>query len=72
MKLFNKILHKTYFGQLLGSVSFNTIAKVRFIHDMRCSATMADMRHDLATFHSNNFVVYGQKHKVWVHALFLS
>ena len=27
---------------------------------------MADMTHDFATLNSNNFVVYGQKHKVWV------
>ena len=27
---------------------------------------MAEMRQALTTFNSNNFVVYGQKHKAWV------
>ena len=29
-------------------------------------ATMVKIRHGLATISSNNSVVYGQKHKVWV------
>ena len=33
---------------------------------VRLYATMVKMRHGLATFNSNNSVVYGQKHKVWV------
>ena len=30
------------------------------------STGMADITHDLATLNPYNFVVYGQKHKVWV------
>ena len=33
---------------------------------VRLCATMVKMRHGLATLNSNNSVVYGQKHKVWV------
>ena len=39
---------------------------VRFAYERRCYATMVKMRHGLATLNSNNSVVYGQKHKVWV------
>ena len=28
--------------------------------------SMAEIRHGLTTLNSNNFFVYGQKHKVWV------
>ena len=33
---------------------------------MKGDATKVKMSHALATSNSNNFVVYGQKHKVWV------
>ena len=29
-------------------------------------STMVKIRHGLATLNSNNSVIYGQKHKVWV------
>ena len=37
-----------------------------FVYERRRYATMVKMRHGLATLNSNNSVVYGQKHKVWV------
>ena len=40
--------------------------RVRFVYERRTYATMVKMGHGLATLNSNNFVVYGQKHKVWV------
>ena len=43
-----------------------TYQHVQLIYSCRCYATVADLRHGLATLNSNNFVVYGQKHKVWV------
>ena len=39
---------------------------VQFVYERRRYATMVEMRHGLATLNSNIFVVYGQKHKVWV------
>ena len=39
---------------------------VQFVYERRRYASMVKMRHGLATLNSNNFVVYGQKHKVWV------
>ena len=39
---------------------------VRLVYERRRYATIVKMRHDLATLNSNNSVVYGQKHKVWV------
>ena len=39
---------------------------VRFVYERRRYATRVKMRRGLATLNSNNFVVYGQKHKVWV------
>ena len=39
---------------------------IQFDYARRCYATMGEIRHSLATFNSNNFVVYGQKHEVWV------
>ena len=39
---------------------------VRFVYGGRRYATMLKIRHGLATLNSNNSVVYGQKHKVWV------
>ena len=38
----------------------------RFNFEKRRYATIVKMRHGLATLNSNNSVVYGQKHKVWV------
>ena len=35
-------------------------------YERGCYATMVKIRHGLATLNSNNSVVYGQKHKVWV------
>ena len=40
--------------------------RVRLVNERRHHATMVKMRHGLATLISNNFVVYGQKDKVWV------
>ena len=40
--------------------------RVRFVYERRRYATMVKMRHGLAILNSNNSVVYGQKHKVWV------
>ena len=39
---------------------------VRFVYTSQRYAAMVEIRHGLATLNSNNFVVYGQKHKVWV------
>ena len=39
---------------------------VRFVYERRRYATMMKIRTGLATLISNNSVVYGQKHKVWV------
>ena len=38
----------------------------QFVNEMRRYAKMAKKRHGLATLNSNNSIVYGQKHKVWV------
>ena len=43
-----------------------TTMRARFVYERRRYATMVKMRHGLATLNSNNSVVYGQKHKVWV------
>ena len=40
--------------------------RVRFVYERKRYATMVEIRHSLATLNSNNSVVYGQKHKVWV------
>ena len=40
--------------------------RVRFVYERRRYATMMKMGHGLATLNSNNSVVYGQKHTVWV------
>ena len=37
-----------------------------FVYERRSYVTMVKIRHGLATLNSNNSVVYGQKHKVWV------
>ena len=47
-------------------LSCATTMRVRFVYKRRRYATMVKMRHGLATLNSNNSVVYGQKHKVWV------
>ena len=39
---------------------------VRFVYDRRRCATKVKKSHALATLNSNNFLVYGQKHKVWI------
>ena len=36
------------------------------VYERKRYATMVKMRHGLASLNSNNSVVYGQKHKVWV------
>ena len=38
----------------------------RFVYEKRRCATQVKMSHALATLNFNNFVVYGQTHKVWV------
>ena len=43
-----------------------TTMRVRFVYERRRYATMVKIRHGLATLNSNNSIVYGQKHKVWV------
>ena len=43
-----------------------TMMRVRFVYERRRYARMVKIRHGLTTFNSNNSVVYGQKHKVWV------
>ena len=40
--------------------------RLRFVNERRRYATMVKMRHGLATLNSNNSIVYGQKHKVWI------
>ena len=40
--------------------------RVRFVYERRLYAIMVKMRHGLTNLNSNNSVVYGQKHKVWV------
>ena len=40
--------------------------RVRFVYERRHYATMVKIGHGLPTLNSNNSVVYGQKHKVWV------
>ena len=47
-------------------LSCATTMRVRFVYEMRRYATMVKMRHGLATLKSNNSVVYGQNHKMWV------
>ena len=43
-----------------------TTMGTRFVYERRRYATMMKTRHGLATLNSNNSLVYGQKHKVWV------
>ena len=43
-----------------------TTMRVRFVYERRHNATMVKIRHGLAALNSNNSIVYGQKHKVWV------
>ena len=43
-----------------------TTIRVMNVYERRHYATMVKIRHGLATLNSNNSVVYGQKHKVWV------
>ena len=43
-----------------------TTMRIRFVYERRRYATIGKIRHGLATLNSNNSVVYGQKHKVWV------
>ena len=47
-------------------LSCATTMRVRFVYERRRYATMVKLMHGLATLNSNNSVVYGQKHKVWV------
>ena len=34
---------------------------------MKEDGNIGELRHGLATLNSNNSVVYGQRHKVWIH-----
>ena len=43
-----------------------TAMAVGFVYARRRFVTIAKMSHGLTTLNSYNFVVYGQKHKVWV------
>ena len=43
-----------------------TTMRVQFVYERRRYATMVKMRHGLATLNYINFIVYDQKHKVWV------
>ena len=43
-----------------------TTLRIRLVYERRRYARVVKMRHGLATLNSNNSVVYGQKHKVWV------
>ena len=43
-----------------------TTMQAQFAYERRHYATMVEMRHGSAILNSNNSVVYGQKHKVWV------
>ena len=40
--------------------------RIRFVYERRRYATAVKIRHGLATLNSNNSVVYGPKHKMWV------
>ena len=40
--------------------------RVQFVNERKTCATKVKMSHALATLNSNNFLVYGQKHIVWV------
>ena len=42
-----------------------TMMRIQFVYEKR-RATKVKMSHALAILYSNNFVVHGQKHKVWV------
>ena len=37
-----------------------------FVYARRLYVAMVDMRHGLVPCNTHNFVVYGQKHKVWL------
>ena len=50
-------------GHIMRNADARTVPTV---HVRRRSTAMSDMTRDLVTLNSNNFVVYGQKHKVWV------
>ena len=43
-----------------------TTMRIWFVYERRCYATLVIIRYGLATLNSNNSVVYGLKHKVWV------
>ena len=43
-----------------------TTMRVRYVYERRRCATKVKMRHASATLNSNIFIVYGQKHKLWV------
>ena len=47
-------------------LSCATTMRARFVNERRRYATMVKIRHGFATLNSDNSVVYGQKHKVWV------
>ena len=64
-KLFYYIINLSYTHRRL-ILSCATTMRVRFVYGRRRYATIVKMRNGLATLNSNNSVVYGQKHKVWV------
>ena len=43
-----------------------TMMRVQFVYERKLCETKVKMSHALAKLNSNNFAVYGQKHKVWL------
>ena len=78
MSLVIELLTRQYFQLLTGTIPWPgfllpsrlsacaTTMHTQFPYERRHCATMVEIRHGLATLNSNNSVVYGQKHKVWV------
>ena len=62
MALFPALLLKTH--RRLSTCA--TTMRVRFVVKRRRCATKVKMSQALAILNSNNFVVYVQKHKIWV------
>ena len=63
---------QTYHGLVSHFAVTNTQALIdmrdndaRTVYERRRCATKMKMSHALETLNCNNFVVYGQKHKVW-------
>ena len=66
MDLYNGLVSCFAVKNLKALIDSATTLRVRFVYARRRFVTMAEMRHGLTTLNSNNFVVYGQKHKVCV------